>query len=193
MHEILNKRKKGMTSLEAVIGTMIFLMLFTALLDLILLSNRYLVLNNTAKELTRTLSVQGGALSDKPDGYASNYYTIEEISQKTYRNMKAAGFKDGEWAVVIEFDRYFNDTTQTTENLGYYMNLGIIGFTSSKTLVCNETPKLDYLSNFNVRIQGVYKWMVLPEFIGDRTTAFMVTMPGTSEWKYNYDMWGSEV
>lgn len=188
--EKLKARKKGVTSLEVVIGTVIFLMCFAALLDMLILSNRYSVMNNTAKELARTLSVQGGALTKKPGAYTSNYYTIDQLAANIRANMKAAGFDDGEYTVMIEADREFNDNETVIYDAAKCF--GIVGFTDSKEFRYAPTKKLDYLSRFDVRICAKYEWRALPSFIGARTSMMQVSMPGLSEWKYNYDKWESE-
>lgn len=188
-HKLMSK-KKGITSLEVVIGTVIFLMCFAALLDMLILSNRYSVMNNTAKELARTLSVQGGALAEKPGAYTSNYYTIDQLAANIRANMKAAGFADGEYTVMVEADREFNDNETVT--YAAPKSFGIIGFTTSNEFRYAPTKKFDYLSRFDVRICAKYEWRVLPSFIGARTSIMQVSMPGLSEWKYNYDKWESE-
>ena len=191
----LKEKKKGMTTIEAVIGTLIFIMCFVALMDILILSNRYSVLNNTAKELARTVSVQGGALAEKPASYSSNYYNIEQLANNVRRNMEAAGFQNGDWTVTIECDREFDTSTNSTVIYADSTNFGIIGFTAESkdaAFAYAPTPRLDYMSRFNVTISAKYEWKVLPAFIGDRKSIMQVTMPGLSEWKYNYDKWESE-
>ena len=185
-----NSIKKGITSIEAVIGTLIFLALFCAACDLIMLSNRYAAITDVGKELARTISVQGGALVDKPGGYASNYYSISQIQSMVDDNMKAAGFEDGEYLIGIRYTRVYNDATETSED--YNRSQKIIWFDAANTPHAEETQKIDYLSNFTLVVMGEYDWRFLAPFIPDRKTVLSVSMPGTSEWKYNYDAWESE-
>lgn len=186
--------ESGMTSLEAVIGTLIFLMLFCALLDLILLSNQFSTLTDTGKEVARTLSVQGGALELKPEGYASNYYTVDRLSFLTTRNMRSAGFEDGDWSVVVEYDQYYDETDPDNPHsvqLADLQSMTMVGYDGT-SISYQPTPKLDYLSNFRVKIYARYHWKFIRMFLPVGTSSISVTMPGMSEWKYNYDAWASE-
>ena len=188
------KDESGMTSLEAVIGTLIFLMLFCALIDLILLSNQFSTLTDTGKEVARTLSVQGGALELKPEGYASNYYTVERLSFLTTRNMRSAGFEDGDWRVVVEYDQYYDETDPDNPHsvqLADLQAMTMIGYESG-AISYQPTPKIDYLSSFRVKIYATYRWKFLKMFLPVGNSTISVTMPGMSEWKYNYDAWASE-
>lgn len=185
------KDEEGLTSLEAVIGTLIFIMVFVTLMDLMLLSNRFSTLTDTGKDIARTLSVQGGALDEKPVGYASNYYTIDKLSTLTKRNMQAAGFDDEDWYVVVEYDHYYDesepDNPQSVE-LSEFQQMTIMK--SDGTY--QATPKIDYLSNFRVIIHAKYKWNFIRLLFPVKSAGMSVTMPGMSEWKYNYDAWPSE-
>lgn len=184
------KENKGLTSLEAVIGTMIFIVVFLAILDLITLSNRFSTLTDTGKDVARTLSVQGGALEEKPEGYASNYYTIGRLKTLTERNMQAAGFSDDDWSVIIEYDQYYDETDPNnphSEMLSEFQQMTIMNSEGYQA-----TPKIDYLSNFRVIIKAKYHWKFLSVAIPTATSNISVTMPGVSEWKYNYDAWPSE-
>lgn len=183
------KKKKGITSLEAVIGTLIFLFLFCVTCDLLMMSNRYSALTDTGKELARTISVQGGALEEKPPGYASNYYTITDLEELINKNMSAAGFKNGEWAVYIQYTKVYDDTEHKSKDENSTQKLIWCG---GSTLSHQPTMKIDYLSNFTIKIAASYDWKFMHSFIPNRTTTLTVSMPGTSEWKYDYDKWESE-
>lgn len=181
--------KKGITSLEAVIGTLAFLLLFCAVLDLMILSNQYSTLTDTGKELARTLSVQGGALEAKPAGYTSNYYNITQLEDLISQNMRAAGLKDGNWRVDVEYTKVYDD--EKKQSVDSNATQTIIGFNGT-TLKHAPTLKIDYLSNFTLKIYAKYDWVFLQSFIPNRSTTLNISMPGTSEWKYNYDAWESE-
>ena len=190
MDRLKRLKKKGITSIEAVIGTIIFLFIFCATCDLITLSNRYSSLTDTGKELARTISVQGGALASKPGGYASNYYTISQIQNMVSEQMEAAGFEPGSYAVSIDYTMIYNDTTEASEN--YDQSQTIIYFDDTGALQATPTQKIDYLSDFTLKITARYKWLFMSTFIPNRVTYLTISMPGTSEWKYNYDAWASE-
>lgn len=206
-----------MTTLEAVIGTLIFLVLFMAISDLVVLSNRYSVLSDTGKELARTMSVQGGALHYKPAGYTANYYTIDDLLNMTVSNMRAAGFKDNEWAVGIVYDNKYetyskDDGTTPVGNATVQADAVpdqeqvIMAYdatqkkqitiadpgTDNHTLEGDKYIQVDYLKNFTIWIEAKYDWPFLSTIFPARVSYLKVTMPGTSEWKYNYDKWASE-
>lgn len=184
------KKKKGSILIEAVLGTMVFIVVFCTICDLIMISNRNSTMVDTAKELARTISVQGGALNTKPVGFASNYYAISELSQMVEENMKAAGFKDGQYRISIQYTRIYNDETNESEDTGGSQI--IMGFDSNGNSYFSPTLKIDYLSNFTLTIEGVYRWIFLGFLTGDDVTKLTVNLPGTSEFKYNYDYWPSE-
>ena len=186
----LQKRKKGITSLEAVIGTLIFLMVFVAVLDALTLYNKNSALSETGKELARTLSVQGGALDSKPAGYASNYYTIDQLAGFVNDNMKIAGFDGGDWQVSIRYTKIYDETAN--HSVDYTGTQRIIWGEAGQLTGCSATEKIDYLSNFSVIIKAKFKWKFLQAFMGDRASTISISMPGTSEWKYDYDYWDSE-
>lgn len=189
--KFLKRKKKGSTMIEAVLGTMVFLIIFMAVMDMIVVSHRYTMLTDTVKEFTRTLSVQGGALDVKPAGFASNYYTISDLAAMVKKNMDNAGYRAGEWNVVIEYTRYYDPSTNTITD--YDGTQTILGFDSSNNYFYDPTLDIDYLSNFTVTIRGQYRWNFLKYFIGSKTTTLLVSMPGISEFKYNYDYWPGEI
>ena len=193
MHKIKNRLKKkgAMLGVEAVMCVLVFLMMFAALLDVINISMRNTILSDTAKELARTLSVQGGSLPTAPDGYEPRtYYNSDQLSALVAANMKRAGFKDGEWNVKINYSRTYDPETNTTIEENTSQNW--MGFNGDNHFESSPTKRIDYLSNFTVDITGKYNWIFLAPVIGKRTTILRSSLPGVSEWRYQYDYWGSE-
>ena len=171
-------------------GSMVFIMVFCGLCDMIILSNRNSLLTDVGKELARTLSVQGGSLETKPGSFADNYYVISELSGLVKRNMRIAGFKDGEWNVSVKYTRVYNDATSQSEPTEAEHT--IFGFDDAGNYYYSPTMKIDYLSDFTVIISGDYNWEMLKFFIGPRKSTMVIPLPGMSEFKYNYDAWQSE-
>ena len=186
----LKQTKRGAIFLEAVLGSLIILFVFCAVCDLVMLSNRNSTITDTCKELARTISVQGGALDTKPEGFASNYYTISDLSKMIHENMQAMGFKDNEWSVSVAYPRLYNDDTNESEDSTAQQV--IIGFDTDGNDYFAPTLKIDYLSNFTVKMEAEYKWPFLRAFINKKASTLRVSLPGTSEFKYNYDYWPSE-
>lgn len=186
----LKQSKRGAIFLEAVLGSLIILFVFCAVCDLVMLSNRNSTITDTCKELARTISVQGGALDTKPEGFASNYYTISDLSKMIHENMQAMGFKDNEWSVSVAYTRIYNDDTNESEDSTAQQV--IIGFDTDGNDYFAPTLKIDYLSNFTVKMEAEYKWPFLRAFINKKASTLRVSLPGTSEFKYNYDYWPSE-
>lgn len=186
----LKQTKRGAIFLEAVLGSLIILFVFCAVCDLVMLSNRNSTITDTCKELARTISVQGGALDTKPEGFASNYYTISDLSKMIHENMQAMGFKDNEWSVSVAYTRIYNDDTNESEDSTAQQV--IIGFDTDGNDYFAPTLKIDYLSNFTVKMEAEYKWPFLRAFINKKASTLRVSLPGTSEFKYNYDYWPSE-
>ena len=186
----LKKTKRGAIFLEAVLGSLIILLVFCAICDLVMLSNRNSTITDTCKELARTISVHGGALDTKPEGFASNYYTISDLSKMIHENMQTMGFKDNEWSVSVVYTRVYNDETNESEDSTAQQV--IIGFDTDGNEYFAPTLKIDYLSNFTVKMEAEYKWPFLRAFFNKKSSTLRVSLPGTSEFKYNYDYWPSE-
>lgn len=207
-----NKQKTGVNSIEVVVGTMLFIVLFCAVSDLIILSNRYSVLSDTGKELARTISVQGGALpNSKPAGYPANYYNLITLRKMTQQNMQAAGFKDDQWAAGIIYRNHYEKdntgaivgatTTGGAVNGGKDQEQIFLAYddTKKRTVALDEFNatggtgiKVDYLKDFAIWIEADYDWPFLSTIFPELHTSMRVTMPGTSEWKYDYDNWAGE-
>ncbi len=186
----VKQTKRGAIFLEAVLGCLIILFVFCAVCDLIMMSNRNSTITDTCKELARTISVQGGALDTKPEGFASNYYTISDLSKHIRQNMEMMGFKDGEWSVSIIYTRIYDDDTNESKDSTAQQVL--IGFDTDGNEYYAPTMKIDYLSNFTVVMEAQYKWAFLRSFFNKKASTLRVSLPGTSEFKYNYDYWPSE-
>lgn len=189
--------------MEAVICMFIFLMAFCAITDLLMISVRYSVLTDTAKELARTLSVQGGSLELPPDGYEADaasegrtYYKYDELGRLVQNNMKRGGFDDCEWSVKIEYTRIYDDSDPSnlhTVRCDPPEVQDFMGYDGSCAFYANRTAKIDYLSNFNVIVTGKYKYRFLSLFIGEQEATLNSIQPGLSEWRYNYNYWPGEL
>ena len=183
--------KKGLTSIEVIIGTLAFLLVFVSICDFLVLSNRYTSITDTAKEITRTISVQGGSLDVKPAAYQGNYYNIQQLGKIIKRQMNGMGFQDDEYAVYVKYTKIYNDETEESEEVDEEEK--IIGKKPDGTYgVITQTKKIDYLSDFTVRISAIYKWPFTQSTLRLKPAQIDIRMPGLSEWRYNYDGWTDE-
>lgn len=185
------KRKSGATAIETVIGGLLFIIIFTGICDFLLISNRYLSLTDTTKELARTLSVQGGALKLKPPAYSANYYNIEELASVVKKQMNGMGFEDCEYSVFITYSKIYDEDAE--QSIERNSTERIIGMKDDNTYgALKPTEKIDYLSDFSVRVVASYDWPFINSLWDVKPTVIEISMPGVSEWRYGYDGWESE-
>lgn len=183
--------KNGFTTIEVVIGSLIFLLVFICICDFLVISNRYLMLTDTTKEMARTISVQGGSLKTKEASYAGNYYNIEQLSKIFQKQMNGMGFHDDEYALYITYTKIFDD--ESNESKEVTLEEEILGKTAGGTYgVIKPTQKIDYLSDFKVTVKAVYTWPFTRSVFKLKPTMITISMPGLSEWRYSYDGWESE-
>lgn len=168
----LKKSEDGMTTWEVAIACLTFIIVFAAAVDVILLSNAHITATTVAKDLARTMSVQGGAWSNKPEGYTENYYTLAQLQNLVAEELEHAGMEEN-WAVYIkdhDEGEYYPDPLLTKTETAQYT--------------------ADYMESFSVKIVATYKWRILGNQLGAPIqSTISVTMPGLSEWKYDYGEW----
>lgn len=184
------KKKKGLTTLETCIGGLIFILVFAAILDFIMVSHRYLSLTDTAKEMARIISVQGGSLKTKPAAYSGNYYTSKELGTVFKKQMNDMGFADGEYSLYITYTNVFDDITNDVKEKN--STELILGTDTDGSYKVNPTEKIEYLNDFSLKIIAEYQWPFLGAVTKSRKSFLQVSMPGLSEWRYKYDGWNSE-
>ncbi|WP_373262082.1 hypothetical protein [Hungatella hathewayi] len=190
MNNNKNMKKKGVLSFETVIGLLMFLVLLAILLDMLTLSNRYMGIHDTVKELSRTIAVQGGSLSNKPEGYPNNYYNSINLANLVDRSMKISGFKGNDYKIYITYSKYITDNNgNITTDESYQKDFMTI---EDGEMTVKDTDKIDYLNDFNVTIIAEYDWIFSKLPLGLSPAILKSSAPGVSEWKYNYDKWDSE-
>lgn len=170
------KDESGITSYEVAIACIIFIFIFSAMVDVVILSNAQISATTVSKELARTLSVQGGVWDQAPAGYTENYYNTEKLQELVQNLLIEQGFEEDGWAVYIKpegQDEYYA-TPLLTEN-------------------STATYTADYLSHFQVKLQATYKWELYSQITGREVKSkIKVAMPCLSEWKYDYGDWAGE-
>ncbi len=167
------KNERGVTSYEVAIACIIFIILFSAFVDIIQLSNAHITTTTVAKDLARTMSVQGGVWDDVPSGYTENYYTLSDLQTLVNNELTSIGVESTEWAVYVK----------DQDAVDYYST----PILTSKSKVAYTA---DYLSTFTIKIVARYEWRIFGGVIGlPVESTFNITMPGLSEWKYDYGSW----
>lgn len=166
----LVKNKRGMSTIEIVIGVIIFLMLFCLLFDLFTIMWKFSVIAHTNTQVARIAGVQGGVLKSAPEGYPggdSNYITVNELNDIVRDKFASAWIKDGEWGMKV--------------------GNGSLGREGIKP------AKHDYLQDFTVEVEVDYEWVMVSNFIpGNLKQTITSKRPAMGEWKYNYDDWIGE-
>ena len=180
------KKKKGITTVNAAVGTLLMIILLAVLLDTMTLSNRYMSLHDTVKELARTMAVQGGCMREKPEGYPENYYNTVELGKLIAKTMRVGGFKDCDYKIYVNYTE-FDETTG--QDITYSRDFMIY---KDGDLTVKPTNEIDYLNDFSVTIEAKYSWIFSRYAVGMPETTLKATAPGVSEWKYDYDHWDSE-
>ena len=167
--------KKGISTIEIVIGMLIFLIVLCFLLDLLILIWKFSVIAQTNTQIARIAGIQGGVRSSPPrawPGGRSNYITINDLDNIVTDKFGAAGISYTEWEVKI---------SSPTGN-------GRIGRGGIRS-----TPRYDYKEDFSVEITVDYRWDFMSNILpGNLRQTITSKRPAMSEWKYNYDDWEGE-
>lgn len=166
---ILNK--KGSSTIEIVIGLMMFVLVLGFLLDLIMLTWKFNVVGQTNTQIARIASIQGGVLSSAPYSYPggdANYINIYQMKNIVEDKFQSAGISPNNWTVYIGNGR----------------------ITSSSAI---PSSQYDYKQDFNTSITVTYTWEYMSKMLpGNFTQTITSKRPAMSEWKYNYDSWIGE-
>lgn len=162
-----------MSTIEIIIGMMIFLITLCFLTDLLILLWKFSVIAQTTTQVARISGIQGGALYSAPTdwpGYNKSYINIGEMEQIVGNKFATANISTNEWNVKI----------------GNEGNIGKNGRV--------ETERIDYKEEFTIETTVDYRWdftsNILP-FVNLHHT-ITAKRPAMSEWKYDYKEWDGE-
>lgn len=162
------KEKKGVSSIEFVIGLMILLMIACFLLDVMILGFQLQSYSSINSNFTRTLAVQGGVRTSAPTGYPGGnlaYTNSSALNQIVRTNMESSGIQPG----------------------SYQIRVNGINFGS------NSNIEVDYLGNIRTEIVLTYRWAFTSNFIpGNIVTTHTSRRNTLSEFKYNFNSWRGE-
>lgn len=162
------RKKDGVTTIEILIGMMIFLMLLCFMMDILTLSWRFISLSSVNNNITRAVSVQGGVRTSAPSGYPggnSDYLSSSELYSIVKDNLNKSGVETSDFNVYINGSR----------------------------LRSSSNIQIDYLKPIEVRIVTKYDWAYISNFIpGTLNNQITSERNALSEFKYNYDSWSGE-
>ena len=166
------REKKGVSTIEIVIGMLIFLIALCFLMDLLMLLWKFSVIGQTTTQVARITGIQGGALKSPPTswyGGANNYTNINQLHNLVEDKFQSAGIASNEWEMTI--------------------GGGSIG--SGGTV---STGEIDYKTNFEVVTTVNYHWDYVSNILPfvDLNQTITAKRPAMSEWKYNYGEWVGE-
>lgn len=163
--------KKGSSTIEIVIGLMMFILVLGFLLDLIMLTWKFNVIGQTNTQIARIASIQGGVQTSAPYSYPggdSNYVNIYQMQSIIKDKFDSSGIEPNNW----------------TANIGNGKISSSYAYPSSP---------YDYKTSFNTSISVTYTWEYMSRMLpGTFTQNITSKRPAMSEWKYNYDSWFGE-
>lgn len=165
------KNKKGISTIEIVIGVLIFIVVLCFMMDLLILMWKFSVIAQTNTEVARIAGIQGGFLNTPPHAYPGgnkNYITISELDAMLTDKFESAGIASNEWEIRI----------------------GSGGITKNGA---KRPVRFDYKETFSVEISVDYRWDFMSNILpGNLRQTITSKRPAMSEWKYNYDDWLGE-
>ena len=127
--------KKGFTIIEVVITSLVVLMAFSFLVDLLTISWKYNFVSQTNSNIARTLGEQSGIRTKVPDGFPGGkqaYTSSSELYSQLKTDFASAGFEEKDWTVFVDgvkltstsnFKYKYGDTINTKIIAKYNWNL----------------------------------------------------------------------
>lgn len=166
------KSKKGSSVLEFVFGLLTFVMLFSFAVDIIMITQKQYTVSQTANQLVRQISVQGGVKPSAPSGYPGGnraYMDSREMNTLLKQKLNGLGITDDEWSMKVEgFDRS--------------------GYPIASSQLSNATNlEVDYQDVFEFEIEYEYEWNIMGQIVpamNGKNTAVQ-RRSATSEFKYS--------
>lgn len=172
------KSKRGVSSIEFVIGALISIVIFAAFLDFLVISNRMQAMATTMTYLTRTISNQG-CLANNPEatcllrgvtaGYSTDYIknkkfiTSSEIFTQVDEIMRAENIPRTDWTVRINGTTLTSSTTTRLFDFREEIDINITvkaRWTNVSNFLLINLPDIEFNSNqttlslYKFRIQG---------------------------------------
>lgn len=128
------KSKKGMSTIEVVIGVLVFMLVFGFMLDLVMLTWKFNAIAQTNTQLARIAGIQGGILSSAPahwPGGNGSYMSRSEMQSMVADSFSSAGIRSGDYTIDLPNRRYeYGETFETEITVDYeweYMSMMLPG------------------------------------------------------------------
>lgn len=96
--------RKGMSTIEFAISLMVFIMLFSYVFDLCLITYKQYAVAEQATQMARQIAKQSGVEKTTPynfPGKGDNYYTMPELYNIMERKMDNLNIPESDWTVRI--------------------------------------------------------------------------------------------
>lgn len=166
------KSKKGSSVLEFAFGLLTFVLLFAFAVDIIMITQKQYTVSQTANQLVRQISVQGGVNASAPTGYPGGnqaYMDAREMKTLLQQKMSGSGISADKWSMELDgFDRSGN-------------------LIASSPLTNATNFEVDYQDLFEFEIEYKYEWTIMGQLVpamGGENTAVQ-RRSATSEFKYS--------
>lgn len=170
------KNKKGMSSIEFVICCMIFVLLFSFIFDLFLITYRQFTISQETTQIVRQLGKQSGIKNITPfnfPGGDENYLTTSELYKQIDDKMSGIGVDKDDWQLQIFY---------TPNNLS-----GQVGERGIVLTPAQQGFNTNYRDYITVKLTYHYKWGLWSQIIpGDKKGVTVVERSAFSE--YNHDL-----
>lgn len=176
-HRFNLKNKKGFITIEYVMSLLIFVLLFSFVFDLTLLTVQRNRATNILQSMVRVVQVQSGLETSTPANFPSigNSY----LTTSTFIANSKTLFSD----VGINPDTVKIELSGTLSN----------GNPVSTELSPTTTIQLKYKTPFTVRLTYDHSFSIWSHFVpGLRSCEQTITSVGLAEYKQNYDIWEGE-
>ena len=166
-----SKSKKGSSVLEFAFGLLTFVLLAAFVVDIIVVTNKQYTVSQTANQIVRQMSVQGGVKPSAPIGYPGGnqaYMDSREMLAYVQSELNGANIKNDEWTMRIE---------------GFDPN----GYPVARNNLSNGTNfEVDYRNLFEFEISYDYKWTIIGQIIPPMgsTRSTLQKRSAVSEFKY---------
>ena len=179
MNKKIKKRlvnQKGISTVEFVISFLVFIMLFSFIFDLTLITYKQYVISEQATQMAYQIAKQSGIEKTTPynfPGGAENYYTTTELYNVMERKMSNLQIPSSDWSVVISSE---------DKSAPSYAQL------KSFTLAQNHSGlRSNYRDYISVKVTYNYKWGLWSQFVpGEVIGTMVVERHAFSEYNHDY-------
>ena len=173
------KNRNGASSIDLVIGFLIFIILFSFLFDFFFVAYKQHQVSRLVSDITRKIAIQSGLKNATPTNYPGgdkNYITTDEAYDTIKSYMDNLGITNYNVVVTLQ-DRNVNYPSYNS----FTLRKGHPGYNT------------DFRGKVTVEITYTYKWGVWRSFVpGIPDGSRAITRVGYGEYKHDYSSWRGE-